>query len=119
MFPGGLTDVLPIVLLALAVGCGVPALIYLAFHGTLWEGKERVSEQSEEKPEKSEVQPSLLAGRKDFVRLPALTEGYVYISKDILEMLVEEALHKQAKPTEKQVKPSGQEKPPLIRRVGD
>jgi len=114
--------VLPIVLLALAVGCGVPALIYLAFHGTLWEGKERVSEQSvekAEKEEKSEVPPSLLAGRKDFVRLPALTEGYVYISKDILEMLVEEASQKQAKPTEKQVKPSGQEKPPLIRRVGD
>ena len=113
---------LPIVLLALAVGCGVPALIYLAFHGTLREGKERVSEQSvekAEKEEKSEVQPSLLAGRKDFVRLPALTEGYVYISKDILEMLVEEDLHKQAKPTEKRVKPSGQEKPPLIRRVGD
>ena len=119
MFPGGLTDVLPIVLLALAVGCGVPALIYLAFHGTLREGKERVSEQSEEKPGKSEVPPSLFAGRKDFVRLPALTEGYVYISKDILEMLVEEVSQKQAKPTEKQVKPSGQEKPPLIRRVGD
>jgi hypothetical protein len=47
-----------------------------------------------------------------------LVEGYVYVSKDVLEMLIEEVSAKQAKPTEKQVKSPGEEKPPLVRRIG-
>jgi hypothetical protein len=119
MFPGDLTDMVPMMLLALAVGCGAPAIIYLAFKGTLRESKERINEQPErEKADKPQPPPSRLADRKDFLRLPTLVEGYVYLSKDILEMLIEEASAKQAEPTEEQAKPSGEQKPPLVRRIG-
>jgi len=117
VFPGDFTNMLPMILLALAVGCGAPALIYLGFKGTLRENKERISEQ----PERENVEKppsSRLADRKDFLPLPALVEGYVYVSKDVLEMLIEEVSAKQAKPTEKQVKSPGEEKPPLVRRIG-
>ena len=117
MFPGDLTDMVPMMLLALAVGCGAPALIYLAFKGKLRESKESKSEQADRENVEKPPSPHL-GGRKDFLPLPALVEGYVYISKDVLEMLIEEVSAKQAKPTEKQVKSSGEEKPPLVRRIG-
>jgi hypothetical protein len=118
MFPDGLDQMLPIVLLALAVGCGAPALIYLAFHGNL---REKPKEKAEpKKPTKEEL--SKVVGYMDaYEHMPVPVKGYIYVPIDFLEEALKRtgyvpAQKENAKSEEASSKPSGK---PLIRRVGE
>ncbi|MEM3361431.1 MAG: hypothetical protein QXV85_09550 [Candidatus Bathyarchaeia archaeon] len=117
MFPDGSDQMLPLLLLALAVGCGSPALIYLAFHGNLREKKEKAEPK---KPTKEEL--SKVVGYMDaYEHVPVPVKGYIYVPIDFLEEALKRtgyvpAQKETAQPELEASKPSGK---PLIRRVGE
>ncbi|MGB9671929.1 MAG: hypothetical protein ACPLZY_02145 [Candidatus Norongarragalinales archaeon] len=119
MFPDGLDQLLPTLLLALAVGCGVPALIYLAFHGNLRE-KPKPEKAEPKKPTKEEL--SKVVGYMDaYEHVPVPVKGYIYVPIDFLEEALKRtgyvpAQTEKQKPQEVASKPSGH---PLIKRVGE
>ena len=115
MIPSDLAQPLQTVFLALAVGCGSPALIYLLLKGS------KPSENPAGKMESLQptIQPSKELG--DVRQLvPVLVKGYVYVSRSFLELTVKTP-HPTAQP--EQARPLGTAKQPgakpLIRRVGE
>lgn len=118
MFPDGLDQMLLTLLLALAVGCGAPALIYLAFRGNL---REKTEKAEPEKPTKEEL--SKVIGYMDaYIKVPVPIKGYIYVPINFLEEALKRTGYVPAqtgnpKPlSEKQSKPS---KHPLIKRAGE
>ncbi|MGB9672190.1 MAG: hypothetical protein ACPLZY_03485, partial [Candidatus Norongarragalinales archaeon] len=93
MFPGDLTQLFPIIMLALAVGCGAPALIYLAFKGTL---------RKEEPEAKPPEHPQL----GDLTGLtPVFVKGYVFVPKEFLENALKQSPSTMQKPSPKEESP--------------
>jgi hypothetical protein len=124
MFPGGL-ETLSTLLLALVVGCGLPALIYLAFRGKPTEKPtEKMAE--EPKPSKPKAEPtkeelSKVVGYMDaFVHVPVPIKGYLYVPIDFLEEALKQTGYVPTQKTAPKPEPEKPSKPPgkpLIERV--
>ncbi|MGB9672488.1 MAG: hypothetical protein ACPLZY_05015, partial [Candidatus Norongarragalinales archaeon] len=110
VLPGDLAQMLPTILLALAVGCGAPALIYLAFNGKT----NKTTEKLQTLQTLSQT-PQALGHIEDFV--PVVVKGYVYVPKTFLENALKT---RQASP-QQHATPKQTESPDtklLIKRVG-
>jgi len=108
---GDLAQMLPTILLALAVGCGAPALIYLAF-----KGKSNKTTEKLQTPQTLSQTPQALGDIEDFV--PVVVKGYVYVPKTFLEnALKTQHASPQQHATPKQTE--SLEPKPLIKRVGE
>ena len=120
-------DALQTVLLALAVGCGAPALIYLATKGTIRMEKRN---QPEENPQfQFEVgQSHVTASVLGFCRIedspPMPAKITVYVPIQYADQIAEKLGYVKSKPSQTEQKPAkADEKPtakpkPIIRRIG-
>jgi len=116
MFPVGL-ETISILLMALAVGCGFPALVYLAFRGNLREkstGKSKPAKPTEEALSK-------VVGYMDaYVHVPVPVKGYLYVPIDFLEESLKRTGYgptRNAEPKPEPEKPSKPSEQTLIKRV--
>ena len=135
-------DALQTVMLALAVGCGAPALIYLAFKGTLRNGKKAEPKETEFEPlpdiptstqresQQQQLEPGshVNASVIGFARIedspPLPAKITVYVPVNYAEQIAEKLgwTKPQPKPSQAGQKPTkADEKPPakpFIRRIG-
>jgi len=126
-------DALQTVMLALAVGCGAPALIYLAFKGTLRDEKKAEPEEIEFEPlpeSQQQLEPGshVYASVIGFARIedspPLPARITIYVPVKYAEQIAEKLgwIKPQPKPSQAgQKPPKADEKPPakpIIRRIG-
>jgi hypothetical protein len=127
-------DALQTVMLALAVGCGAPALIYLAFKGTLRDEKKAEPKEIEFEPlpesQRQQLEPGshVYASVIGFARIedspPLPARITIYVPVKYAEQIAEKLgwIKPQPKPSQAEQKPpKADEKPPakpIIRRIG-
>jgi hypothetical protein len=127
-------DALQTVMLALAVGCGAPALIYLAFKGTLRDEKKAEPKEIEFEPlpesQRQQLEPGshVYASVIGFARIedspPLPARITIYVPVKYAEQIAEKLgwIKPQPKPSQAgQKPPKADEKPPakpIIRRIG-
>jgi hypothetical protein len=133
-------DALQTVMLALAVGCGAPALIYLAFKGTLRDEKKAEPKEIEfellpdlptstqrESQQRLEPGSHVYASVIGFARIedspPLPARITIYVPVKYAEQIAEKLgwIKPQPKPSQAGQKPKADEKPPakpIIRRIG-
>ena len=117
-------DALQTVLLALAVGCGAPALIYLATKGTL--RMEKKAEPKEDELSQNEIGSHVSAEVLGFMRIegspPLPAKITVHIPVKYAEEIAAKLGYVKPKPSQPEQKPAkADEKPtakPIIRRIG-
>lgn len=93
MLPADLIQLLQTMLLALAVGCGVPSLVYLAFKGNLREPDKKqptTVEKTEPQPVETVKETDESTVDKIYTQLPI--KGTLYVPKPILREAVKEFL---------------------------
>ena len=112
----GVAELLQIALLALAFGCGIPALAYLAFKGNIREAKSDFKEDVQEPKKEAEKKDGDLQALTSlemegweqlYAKVPI--KGYIYIPKPVLkevlreiEVQCQQALQMREKPAEAQ-----------------
>ena len=133
-------DALQTVMLALAVGCGAPALIYLAFKGTLRDEKKAEPKEIEfellpdlptstqrESQQRLEPGSHVYASVIGFARIedspPLPARITIYVPVKYAEQIAEKLgwIKPKPKPSQAGQKPKADEKPPakpIIRRIG-
>jgi hypothetical protein len=134
-------DALQTVMLALAVGCGAPALIYLAFKGTLRNEKKAEPKEIEFEPlpdlptstpresQQQQLEPGshVYASVIGFARIedspPLPARITIYVPVKYAEQIAEKLgwIKPQPKPSQAEQKPKADEKPPakpIVRRIG-